>query len=343
SMHWKYAWNRTARRRVARSCLGCRRPARLLVGLLQLAIAASSAASRASDDANVLRIDNGTMLVGIDRDKGASITWISWTEYPQNCVNVHDPGRLIQQSYYSGKSLDRTSDGQSPSWSPWPWNPIQGGGVESWARVTQFSKIDAKSLESQTIPKLWDMPNEEADAVMLQSTQFESAIPRAIVVHNRLVCHRSDGDAWGPATKSPQEIPACYFTRNFDQFASYLGDGKWRPETQAPGPPWGRVNPPKKALACFNPTGQGIAVFSPTSGDNWNFGPHGTATSTDPQSGPCVHMAPIAIVTLGPKSSYAYRYWLVVGNRDQLSVALDALYAKYAGDRHNLSQVATPP
>jgi arylsulfatase A-like enzyme len=58
-------------------------------------------------------------------------------------VNSADPGRLIQQSYYAGKRLDRKADGQSKSWSPWTWNPIQGGGVSSWARVNDFKRLDA--------------------------------------------------------------------------------------------------------------------------------------------------------------------------------------------------------
>ena len=38
-----------------------------------------------------------------------------------------------------------------------------------------------------------------------------------------------------------QEIPACYFTRNFSVVKSYLGEGQWRVETQPPGPPWGQA------------------------------------------------------------------------------------------------------
>jgi hypothetical protein len=79
--------------------------------------------------ADLLTIDNGSAKVGIDREKGGAITWLSSPAYSQNIVNIADPGRLIQQSYYAGRRLDRTQEGQSKSWSPWSWNPIQGGGV----------------------------------------------------------------------------------------------------------------------------------------------------------------------------------------------------------------------
>jgi hypothetical protein len=289
---------------------------------------------------DLLFIDNGTAKIGIDKAKGAAITWLSWNDHPKNIVNIHDPGRLIQQSYYAGKSLDRTTDGQSEHWSPWPWNPIQGGGIGSWARVTRFEIQDDATLIGVTVPKLWDMPDEEADAVMHQSTAFEPGMSNVIVVRSRIVCDRKPNDRWGPPISRPQEVPALYFTRNFDRFQSYLGDGKWRAETQEAGPPWGQAEPPLKAMACFNLQGQGIAIYSPTSGDRWNFGPHTETPSDDPKGGPCVHIAPVSRVVLGPKSTYEYRYWLVVGDETRIAASLDILKEKYSAERGLLTNSA---
>ncbi|QDU56123.1 hypothetical protein [Aeoliella mucimassa] len=307
--------------------------------LFVLAITASAVASAAEPPADdtLLTIDNGTTKIGIDRSRGGSITWLSWSTYPHNTINIHDPGRLIQQSYYTGRVLDRTAEGQSKSWSPWPWNPIQGGGVSSWARVTRFEKPNASTLTSVTIPKLWDMPDEEAAAVMHQTTRFEPDMPEVMVIENRLECRRSSDDAWGPAVHCSQEVPACYFTRNFDHYKSYLGDGEWRDEHQPAGPPWGNAEPPRKAMACFNAEGQGIAVFSPTSNFRWNFGPHQEIMSDDPEHGACVHVAPISQVTLGPKSTYEYRYWLVVGDQATLADRLETLWAKYKDEQGTLT------
>ena len=148
---------------------------------------------------DLLTIDNGTIRVGIDREMGASITWLSSKGYPKNMVNIHDPGRLIQQSYYAGRSLDRSADGQSKSWNPWAWNPIQGGGVGSWARVTRFEKRNGQILYAETVPKLWDMPDEEAEAIMRQWTGFDEDLPDVLEVRCELLCQRKPGDRWGPA------------------------------------------------------------------------------------------------------------------------------------------------
>jgi hypothetical protein len=284
----------------------------------------------------LLTLENGRVKIGIDRAKGGAITWLSWDAYPKNMVNIADPGRLIQQSYYAGLRLDRTADGQSKSWSPWSWNPIQGGGVSSWARVTTFERLGDHTLYAETVPKLWDMPDEEATAVMRQWTTFEPAMPNVVTVRCEFIAQRENGDRWGPAKLSPQEIPACYFTRNFDTIKSYLGDGQWRNESQPPGPPWGMASPPRHSMAFFAPNGQGVAVFSPSSTQPWNFGPHAGGTSDDPTAGPCMHVAPISRINLGPKSTYRYRYWLVVGTETQIRAQLDALWEKYSGERGEL-------
>jgi hypothetical protein len=285
---------------------------------------------------DLLTIDNGIAKVGIDRHKGAAITWLSSKPYPKNMVNLADPGRLIQQSYYAGKSLDRTAEGQSKSWSPWTWNPIQGGGIGSWARASKTER-DGDTLYSETTPKLWDMPNEEAQALMRQWTTFEPSMPNTIVVKCEFVSLRDENDRWGEAKLRPQEVPACYFTRNFASVKSYVGNGEWRKEVQPPGPPWGKARPPRKAMALFDKDGQGVAVFSPASTMHWNFGPHAHGLSSDPAAGPCMHVAPISRVKLSPKSTYRYRYWLVVGDSTSIASSLDSLWNKYSDENAEIT------
>ncbi len=285
------------------------------------------------EDRGMLLIDNGTMRVGIDRARGGAITWLSTRAYPKNAVNLADPGRLIQQSYYAGKSIDRTADGQSKAWSPWPWNPIQGGGVGSWARVTRFERTANNELRSETIPKLWDMPDEPASALMRQSTRFEPEMANVIVVRCEFESQRAEEDRWGPPVALSQEVPACYFTRNFHAVKSYLGEGQWRTETQAPGPPWGRATPPRKSMAFFNAQGLGIAVFSPVATEAWNFGPHGVGDTDQPTAGPCMHVAPLDRVRLGSRTKYQYRYWLIIGTEAELEKRLDELWIRYQSEK----------
>lgn len=290
-----------------------------------------------SGKSEFLFIDNGVARVGIDREMGAAITHLSSAGSRGNAVNIHDPGRLIQQSYYAGYRLDRTADGQSPAWSPWTWNPIQGGGVGSWAKVTTFEKTSEGQLSSETIPKLWDMPDEEAEAVMRQWTAFEPGMENVVVVRCEFECRRQIDDQWGPAVARHQELPALYFTRSFSKFKSYLGGGEWRDESQPIGPPWGRAEPPLNVMACINEEGQGIAIFSPAATGHWNFGPHGGGSSADSKAAPCIHVAPIAKVELGPRSTLRYRYWIVLGTEAEIVTAIDDLLAIYSEERIDLT------
>jgi len=209
--------------------------------------------------------------------------------------------------------------------------------------VTELKRLEGPALHSKTIPKLWDMPDEKADAIMHQWTGFEPNMPDVLVVRCELTCQRKPDDRWGAALPRAQEIPACYFTRNFSMAKSYLGEGKWRKESQPPGPPWGQANPPLKAMAFFNGDGQGIAVFSPCATQRWNFGPHGNGDSADPQTGPCMHVAPLDRVQLGPTSRYRFRYWLAVGTETQLAGRLDALREKYSAESAELTDSGPTP
>jgi alkanesulfonate monooxygenase SsuD/methylene tetrahydromethanopterin reductase-like flavin-dependent oxidoreductase (luciferase family) len=92
------------------------------------------------------------------------------------------------------------------------------------------------------------------------------------------------------------------------------------------------VNPPRKALACFEPGGQGVAIFSPASTVDWNFGPHGNDTSDDPKAASCMHVAPLDLAAIGAKSNYSFRYWLVVGTEAEIAERLDALWKIYASE-----------
>ncbi len=305
--------------------------------IVAVALAAILRQRAAAGNADVTRIDNGTASIGVDRTMGGAITWLAWKAHPQNVVNIHDPGRLIQQSYYAGNSLDRMAQGQPKAWSPWPWNPIQAGGVGSWARITKLGKT-RDGIFCETIPKLWDMPNEEAAAVMRQWTGFEPGMPNVIVVRCEFESRRKLNDRWGDArVPRHQELPACYFTRSFGAVESYLGSGKWRSEKQPSGPPWGRVTPPRNVVTCFDTAGQGIAVYSPVTTGHWNFGPHGEGVSADPRAGPCMHVAPVETVPLGPQSRVRFRYWLVVGPKAAIVPRLEALEKKYSDEQIELT------
>ncbi|MEY4090357.1 MAG: hypothetical protein RJB55_2628, partial [Verrucomicrobiota bacterium] len=51
-----------------------------------------------------------------------------------------------------------------------------------------------------------------------------------------------------------------------------------------------------------------------------------------------MHVAPLDRVPLGPRSTYRYRYWLVVGTEAEIARRLDALWGRYSSERAALSE-----
>ncbi len=280
--------------------------------------------------ADTLSLDNGDTTVKIDRTRGGAITWISTSGGP-NLINLHDLGRLVQQSYYAGARLDRRSEGQSPEWSPWTWNPVQGGSFAHAPGILEKFESREGVLHSLTRPKLWDMPDETAACTMEQQTEFEPGHRNVIRVTNTLVIHRPAGDRWGAAKPNHQELPAIYLVRAFSTARIYEGAGRWTdfplPALSSKG--WGRPAVPRRAMAFFRADGFGFAIYSPAADATWNSGVTGTSRSSDPLHADTTHVAPIATVTLDRDTTYTFRYWMLLGDAATLSPNLDELIKRY--------------
>ncbi len=279
--------------------------------------------------ASSLSIQTESAKVTIQRERGGSISWISGVD-GNNLINIHDLGRLVQQSYYAGKKRDRQKEGQSPRWSPWSWNPVQGGSFQGESsQVDIFEKKDGQ-LFSRTTPKLWDMPDENAQAIMEQWTSFEPGMPEVVSVRNRVTCTRAADDDWGAAVDRHQELPAIYLVRSMRNAKIYIGDQEWEdyamPHLGSAG--WGRILPPRHAMAFFDDRGRGFAIYSPRADTPWNCGVVGDSSTEDPDASETVHVAPLATLAFGPDAVFDFRYWIILGDQETIARRLDELLAR---------------
>lgn len=296
-----------------------------IIGHLAIATVFTTWASSAQ-----LELNNGTLKIRTDNTYGGSIVWLSTAGSNFNLVNIHDRGREIQQSYYAG--ANRTRPGQISNYSPWSWNPVQAGSYTGTASIVDSFSLNNGILYSWTRPKLWDVPNETAQAVIKQWTQFEPNMSQVIRVTNQLVCLRSSNDAWGGPVNRHQELPACYFIRALNRAKIYNGNGSWSDYNYpllAPGGGWGRPNPPKKAMAFFLQNDFGVGIYSPTANTSWNCGATGTSASTDPNHPDTMHVAPIRTVALDRNTQFTYHYWIVMGNQSTIQTRFNQLLSLY--------------
>ena len=283
-------------------------------------------------------LDNGTLRMGTPTTQGGSINFLA-PSGGGNLVNWYDPGRLIQQSYYAGLRLTRP--GQSPSWSPWTWNPIQGGDASGKkSQVIEMTQVDSGTgFFTRTIPLLWDMTSgEKARAWIDQWNQFEPDMPDVIRVTCRFTCFRDSADIWGAPVARHQELPACYLIRSLSKVVTYQGDSPWTnapvedvTSVITPGPPWIQHFPTENWVAMVNPINDvGVGVYSPFGNLFWWVGATGNPPGGEknPQT---MHMAPIRTLSLiseliyGVAPSYRdpARYSFAHGGKDGIPYPVD--------------------
>lgn len=286
-------------------------------------------------------LNNGLLKLIAPTNEGASFNFLS-ANGGENLVNKADQGRLIQQSYYAGASLDRRAVGQSNSWSPWPWNPIQGGDASGkLAQVAEVGTSDfGNGFFSRTIPLLWDMTTgEKGKAWMDQWNQFEPGMDNVIRVTCRLTCFRDADDVWGGAVNRHQELPAVYLIRKLYKTVTYQGANPWTNEASeivdaeptTSGFIWHKYYPSEGWIAMVNPTTDtGVGIYSPIGTTLWNVGSTGNSPGTATSS-QTMHMAPIRTMKLDRDSIMVYRYWIIYGTPGAIRSRVYELHNRYPG------------
>jgi len=281
-------------------------------------------------DKNFLELKNGSLTLRQDLTRGGAIAYISWKGEDRNLVNIWDEGRYIQQSYYAGRSVNRQAEGQSPAWSPWPWNPIQVGDyARNRARILESKKLDKATSYVKCIPMQWDMDNHPAEAEMEQWTEMKGNV---IHVRNRLTCHRTD-TIYGEGNENGQEIPAVYPISSLNHLYAYLGKAPFtggkvdtvEVKQLIMGDPdhfWGVYKDvPEHWMAFVGNDGRGMAVYSP-SASHFMAGRFDGRRDGEAEDVGTSYIAPVRTNKMMKNSVVEFEYWLVLGNLKQMRKAI---------------------
>lgn len=281
---------------------------------------------RIEEFSDELALDNGVVRVELDLTAGGAITHISKVGHNENMVNIHDRGRMIQQSYYAGQSLNRQAEGQSPHWSPWSWNPIQvGDAFGNSGKVLEAEIVDEVAY-TKTHPLLWDMNNEFGQCHLEQWTRLDD---NKIHVRNKITTFRDADDPWTSQHQAPQELPAIYTTGNFACLYTYIGDRPWenQPLTRIindkhDGFLWDGYTAAEYWAANVTSTGPdawGLGVFNTgTKKHNGGYTGNPHKRGGGPKDGPTAHIAPIGKRSIGRNDEWEYEYTLIVGTLDEI-------------------------
>ncbi len=285
-----------------------RRYAALVLFALASGSISHAVADSTSIDPRLSILDNGVIRIGIDLNRGGSITYLADARTRENVVNIHDLGREIQQSYYSGPRP--FGKGHHPGWKNWGWNPIGAGDVfGNPARVVKHTN-DGKLLYVKTIPKQWALRNVDGECTFETWIKLEGTAAR---VRCRLVNNRADKTQY-PAQH--QELPVVYTIGKLHRLMTYDGllpfQNKPMREINNAGPPWEYWKSTENWAALVNDQNWGLGVFH-AGAYQFVGGCSGKRNTGGPNDPPTGYIAPLHTEIIDHNIVYEYEYALILG------------------------------
>lgn len=282
-------------------------------------VASYGSARQKFDPTQLEFIDNGSIKLGVSKDLGGAITYLSKSGSDENVINNYDWGRQIQMSFFAGP-VPYDEKGQKPKdhWKHIGWNPIQAG--DDHGNGSKIVKLTVKkdSIYVKCIPMQWPLNNLPGECT------YESYIVlkgKTAEVRCRLVNTRSD------KTQYPgrhQELPAVYANGPCYRLVTYRGDKPFSggdvvriPKKQGRGVSWNYWLATENWAALVNDDNWGLGIYKP---DNSLFiggfaGKEGRGGTNDSPTG---YIAPLHTEILDHNITYEYRYTLILGSLDEI-------------------------
>jgi autotransporter-associated beta strand protein len=279
------------------------------------AVVATAAWRPAPVAAQLQYLDNGSIRLGVDTSKGGAIVLLQPSGplgSGSNVVNSFDLGRLVQQSYYSGpSSFVPAGATQHPSWSPWPWNPVQGGDAYGNRSTLISASNSGTQIYVKSRPEQWALQNVAAECTLEEWITLSGSV---VTVRNRLTNARADVTQYAART---QELPAVYTWAKLTQLKAYTGT---QPFTSGSisvipnaAPPWTTFRATEGWAAYVDANDWGLGVFAP---NNVAFigGFAGTPGTGGPTSSNTGYLSPIRQEIIDHDIVYEHTYHLILGS-----------------------------
>jgi len=258
-------------------------------------------------------IDNGRLKLGILKDSGGGIAWLSESGSTENVVNHWDRGRLIQQSYY-GKQ-----DGSLWNKQPWSWNPVQGGDWRGHSAKLLDFKPGSNSLYAKTLPKHWASGEDLTNTVM---EEWISLTGKVAHVHFKF---SYAGVETHPARD--HEVPALFFNPQYKELVLYNGARPWSNETlsrSVPGWPNESRAITENWAAYVNTNNFGAGAYVPiaTNLTCYRFG------NGEARRGACSYFAPLTRFAIGPGTAFEYDVYLTIGTVAEIRKRFERIHGE---------------
>lgn len=274
-----------------------------------------------------LCVENDRFKIGVRLSWGGAMTYFEDKKDGiadlGNLVNIHDTGRLIQQSFYGTYSNGEYVSGTQSGGAIWPYNPVQGGDKKnngSRRLIDVAVGEDYIYIVSQALD--WGFDNN------ISFCYYEN---RYTVKEDYVLVDNVATDYSGWKHRSGgQEIPAVYLVSYFDTLCYYNGAEPWTKD--------------KEGLYYVDNLGgwseSGSYYFAKGNDETWatwintedNFAfgiycpnvdkliaiRHQYNGSKDPMNNSTVYVAPSNSITMQAFKPIVYSYILATGNPDDV-------------------------
>lgn len=270
--------------------------------------------------------------LGVDLKWGGTINILEDKNCPiadvTNLVNLHDEGRLIQQSYYGVFYREAEyEEGGYLGVEGVAYNPVQGGDVSGRESRLIDYKVEDNSIYIKIQPLDWPLKNSLTPSYMENKYVMEDEY---IHVFNRFV----DFSGWEHPTLD-QELPAVYTVNVLDTFVWYDGGKPWTGDALSTITDWSKVDPTTNKsshylqlketntetwCALINEASQyGVGIYVPNTDliltMRYLSGQKG---SNQGKGNPCSYMSPLARIAFKSFEPIEYSYLLTAGSLDEI-------------------------
>lgn len=265
----------------------------------------------------VVYVSNDRYKVGTHLYYGGSLTYFEDLKDGRsdigNLVNIHDGGRLIQQSYYA---TDSAANGGVA------YNPVQGGNGYGYSKLIDYDITDS-GIYIKARAKNW----KDTTPLGLSSSYMENWYileDDYVRVDNTFVDFLDSNN-----TDSSHELPAAYFVSGLSNIAVYTGNDPWTDDPNLTtyageniqlgvsgfGYTW--INGGETWATWYNDEGWGCGIYTPNAdtlrswmaGEGKTYNPYDNATTyfTLSQSYP-----------IRPFEKTVYSYIMATGTVDEI-------------------------
>jgi hypothetical protein len=289
-------------------------------------------------------LDNGIIRLGIDTTRGGTLGWLGPSSNTSlSLLNIHDYGRVVQGSFYSGPDPFNPAGkcSEPGGWGrPWPWNPIGAGDVYMHAAPILNISLDPSNTSAVvwTQPMQWACDSVPCDCLFEQRIEL---VGSAVNVTLTLHASREDTTFYPGQT---QELPAVYVIGDYCHLHTFNGSRPFSgdPAVEVPAAwganAWSSFTSGERWMAFTNASGWGVGVVSPNvarfGAGFFNNGAIGVydcvPRGLGPYDSPTGYIAPWGAEIIDPRAPLSYSFALVLGALSDIRAFAAGAFARGA-------------